>query len=42
MIDLGNSSSLNFELAETNIEDLDVIAFTHLHINHSADLPSFV
>ena len=42
LIDTGPGSSVAFDLAEGNFEDLEVIAFTHLHADHTADFPSFI
>ncbi len=42
LIDTGPGSSVAFDLAEANFEDLEVIAFTHLHVDHSADFPAFI
>lgn len=42
LIDMGSGAAANFERASGRIEDLDVILFTHLHVDHSADLPALV
>lgn len=42
LIDAGTGSSLNFEKAGGRIEELSAVAFTHLHIDHSADWPGYV
>lgn len=42
LIDFGGGASYNFEKAKASIEDLDVILLTHLHIDHTADLPSLL
>jgi ribonuclease BN (tRNA processing enzyme) len=42
LIDAGPGSSLRFEEAGASIEDLDAIAFTHLHADHASDFPGFV
>lgn len=42
LIDMGGGSMLNFERSGARIEDLQAILLTHLHADHSADLPTFV
>lgn len=42
MIDMGSGSMLRFEESGAKLEDLDLVVLTHLHIDHSVDLPSFV
>lgn len=42
LIDFGGGASLRFEEAKANIEDLDVILLTHLHVDHTADLPALL
>lgn len=42
LIDAGAGSSVNFEHTGAKIKDLDAILFTHLHVDHSADLPSYI
>ena len=42
MIDTGGGSAWRFEQSGAKFEDLQAIAFTHLHIDHVADLPIFV
>jgi len=42
LIDAGSGSMLRFEQSEADLEDLDAIALTHLHIDHVVDLPSYV
>ncbi|PTB84001.1 MBL fold metallo-hydrolase [Sulfurovum lithotrophicum] len=39
LIDFGGGASLRFEEVNAKIEDLDVILLTHLHVDHTADLP---
>jgi ribonuclease BN (tRNA processing enzyme) len=41
-VDFGGGTSLRFEEAGAKIEDLDVILLTHLHIDHTADLPALL
>ncbi len=42
LVDVGPGSSINFGQSGASIEDIDVIALTHLHVDHSADLASFI
>jgi len=42
MIDMGSGSMLRFEQSGAKLETLEAVVLTHLHIDHSADLPSFV
>ena len=40
LIDFGGGASLRFEEANAKIQDLDVILLTHLHVDHTADIPA--
>ena len=40
LIDFGGGASLRFEEVNAKIEDLDVILLTHLHVDHTADIPA--
>jgi ribonuclease BN (tRNA processing enzyme) len=42
LIDVGGGSSDNFGRSGANMEDLDVILFSHFHVDHSADLPALI
>jgi ribonuclease BN (tRNA processing enzyme) len=42
LVDLGGGAMLRFGETGARIADLDVILFTHLHVDHSADLPALV
>ena len=42
LIDFGGGASLRFEEVNAKIKDLDVILLTHLHIDHTADLPALM
>lgn len=42
LIDAGSGTALNFERAGARLESLAAILLTHLHVDHSVDLPSFV
>jgi len=39
LIDFGGGASLRFEEVNAKIADLDVILLTHLHVDHTADIP---
>ncbi len=42
LVDVGGGSFLRFSQSGAKIEDLKVLALTHLHIDHVADLPQFM
>ncbi len=42
LVDMGSGSSLNFERSGAKINDLEVVAFSHFHVDHSADFPALV
>jgi len=42
LVDTAPGSSANFDRAGAKFVDLDAIAFTHLHADHSADFPAYV
>ena len=42
LVDMGGGALLRFEQSRADIADLQAIAFTHLHIDHSADFPSLI
>jgi ribonuclease BN (tRNA processing enzyme) len=42
LIDMGGGSMLRFEQSGARINDLDLILLTHLHVDHSADLPYLI
>jgi len=42
MVDAGAGAFNHFSESSAKIEDLKFIALTHLHIDHSADLPAFM
>ena len=42
IIDMGSGSLLRFEQSGAKLETLEAVVLTHLHIDHSADLPSFI
>jgi len=42
LVDMGPGSMLRYEESGARIEDLEVILLTHLHVDHSADLPALI
>lgn len=42
LVDIGGGAALRFVESGASISDLDVILFTHLHVDHSADLPALI
>ncbi len=42
LVDMGPGASVNFGRVAARLEDLKVMMLTHLHVDHSADLPAFV
>ncbi|TCV90574.1 MBL fold metallo-hydrolase [Sulfurirhabdus autotrophica] len=42
LVDMGPGSMLRYEQSGARIEDLDVVLLTHLHVDHSADLPTLI
>lgn len=42
LVDAGGGAFTRFAEADAKLEDLNFIALTHLHIDHSADLPAFM
>jgi len=39
---MGGGASLNYELSGAKFNDLDVVTFSHFHVDHSADFPALV
>lgn len=39
LVDMGGGSLLRFEQSGARVDELDLILLTHLHVDHSADLP---
>ena len=42
LIDFGGGASLRYEEVGAKISDLDIILLTHLHVDHTADLPALL
>jgi ribonuclease BN (tRNA processing enzyme) len=42
LVDLGGGSLARFEQAGARLTDLEVILFSHFHVDHSADLPALL
>lgn len=42
LIDSGSGSALRFGESGANMADLDVVLFTHLHADHTADFPALI
>lgn len=42
LVDAGGGSVLNFERSGARFADLEVLLFSHFHVDHSADLPAYV
>lgn len=41
LLDIGSGSSVQFDHAGANFNDVEVVLLSHLHSDHSADLPSY-
>ena len=42
LVDAGSGSAHQFELAKGKSEDLQAILLTHLHVDHSVDVPAYI
>jgi ribonuclease BN (tRNA processing enzyme) len=42
LVDMGAGGLLRFEQSGAQLNDIDVILMTHLHVDHSNDLPAFI
>jgi ribonuclease BN (tRNA processing enzyme) len=42
LVDAGPGSSVNFGRSTAQFADLDVILLSHLHVDHSSDLPAYI
>ncbi len=42
LIDIGSGSMLQLEKTGASINDIEVVLLTHLHVDHSADLPALI
>lgn len=42
LLDTGPGSSLHFEASGANFNTIDALLYSHLHVDHSADLPAYI
>lgn len=42
LVDAGGGSALRFEEAGADVSDLDVVLFSHLHVDHTSDFPALI
>lgn len=42
LIDIGSGSMFRFEQSGASLNDLDMILLSHLHVDHSSDLPALI
>jgi len=42
IVDMGSGAMLRFEQENAQLETLEAVVLTHLHIDHSVDLPAFI
>ena len=42
LLDFGGGAGLRFEEVNAKVKDLDVILLTHLHVDHTADIPALL
>jgi ribonuclease BN (tRNA processing enzyme) len=42
LVDAGPGSSVLFDKAQADFADLEAILLTHLHVDHSADIPAYI
>jgi ribonuclease BN (tRNA processing enzyme) len=42
LVDMGSGSMFQFERSGASVNDLDVVMFSHFHVDHSNDLPALV
>jgi ribonuclease BN (tRNA processing enzyme) len=42
MVDIGPGSMLRYEESGARLEDLELLLLTHLHVDHTADLPALI
>lgn len=42
LLDMGSGTSFSFDQSGASFADIDVILLSHLHTDHSADLPAFI
>jgi len=42
LVDAGSGSALNYEKSGAELNDLEFIVFSHLHVDHSVDFPAYI
>ncbi len=42
LVDAGAGSSVYFDQAKADFDDINAILLTHLHVDHSADIPAYI
>lgn len=42
LVDIGSGSMFNFEQTAANLNDIEAVMLSHLHVDHTADLPALV
>lgn len=42
LVDIGHGAAMRFAQSGARIDDLDVVLLTHVHVDHTADLPQLV
>ena len=42
IIDMGPGSLQRFEQSKANFDDIDLVLFSHFHVDHSADFPAYI
>lgn len=42
LVDMGSGSMLQFEKSGANTNDIELVVLTHLHVDHTADLPTLI
>ena len=42
LVDMGSGSLFHFEQSGASLNDLDLVLLTHMHVDHSSDLPALI
>lgn len=42
LVDVGSGSMFNFELTDAKLNDIEAVMLSHLHVDHTADIPAFI